>query len=1340
MSCTLLLLLLLCTSGLRDALTDCFERTRRHAFGLAPCAGDAPSLAYLDERTLVYLIGSRVVFHEKESHTMTFVEHPPHARVQAFCLSPSRRYLAALELQPVAADAKPGGARQRRPSKVEQVMRTDASDHSVSIGIYSAGQGKPLKRLSHADFAATPAWPPVMEFSHDSRSLAIVMGPPAHSLLVFAWERQKALPRLGLFDGVSRLAFCPFESQALLTLSPQNIRLHRVVQDELRTLPVLFPAAGSAGASEGLALEPGSVFVDAAWLHGDSFAVATDRGSVFIFEAAECVRAFHSLFSSGISCLVAAHTTVIVASRAMQWRALVESVRNSAHELRPYTVSCPFETSRYDDCVVRMAMAPTGRELVCLLGSAQLLTVALAAVAPEQQADEDDDDAAAAAAAADFSPDPALFSLVGAGAHSGAVLSLDVCSRKPLVVSCATDRTVRVWSYVERACVGKQRFRDEPLSVAFHPLGLQIAVAFVDAVSIMSVLAESFRLEHALAVRAVHTMAFSAAGAYLALASGTEILIFRCTVYDQIGSLAGHLRSVQSLAWLRNDLALASVALDGSVFVWALESMRARHEASFRDVSLTAVVASSCEDDSIVVATTERLLKHIVAGAAVRDFRSGPHNLQTLAHHPTASLVFGASAEGLLRVVDVPFNALQRLPSPLFRLNSKQAITCMRFSPDGSLLFTAGDRGTIFVQSVRLVDEASGALAPWQAPQPDNFSDLVLISSQQLREQRLHVRDLKARIAESELHAHYAAKQEARRFEARLADTLAVERKREAEQKAMYAELQAIHETRTRQFQAEQAEQARAHEAALQAIVSKSRLEAERQAERYEALSREYHDALTAAEDNADKARQQHRSVLAQMRSEFETTLREHTDAFDRLVHQMETNEREHAEIIRQISLEHDDEVLSSRAETRKLADAAKATAAAITDDRALLRIQQADMAKEKQVMADANAKLRAKLAEREHELAEARKQLALLRVSVQERDEIIADKELRILETKKRNQDLEKYKFVLDYKNQELSKELEPKESAIVEMAQRLNDIDDELQRNVKEVENLTILLREREERIRMLQSELAKAGQAARSTARLVASFERDVEALYTRTESSAWREGVRALYATYVSKDLSAARTGESAASLATEEQRTAEFARQRAYMETSIHRLRHQQDLQRSLKDAEISRRLAENHTLVTQLNELRRDNITLRKSSRTPGSGGVRSAGSESAGAGTGAATTTSSGDEAVAGVVRAGLDAMRERAGAPAGTSAGRQSTSEVVLPPPDTLLPVRRPATSASFYDRNRLSSTSPISPAVAGRGAKRARVGRGGTTRPMTAAAGSGRRSLSGTWQAPS
>ena len=53
-----------------------------------------------------------------------------------------------------------------------------------------------------------------------------------------------------------------------------------------------------------------------------------------------------------------------------------------------------------------------------------------------------------------------------------------MCIRKPLVVTCGMDRSVRVWNYLTRTIEVMKFFNEQPHSVAFHPSGLHILVGF----------------------------------------------------------------------------------------------------------------------------------------------------------------------------------------------------------------------------------------------------------------------------------------------------------------------------------------------------------------------------------------------------------------------------------------------------------------------------------------------------------------------------------------------------------------------------------------------------------------------------------------------------------------------------------------------------------------------------------------------------------------------------------------------------------------------------------------------------------------------------------------------
>ena len=54
-----------------------------------------------------------------------------------------------------------------------------------------------------------------------------------------------------------------------------------------------------------------------------------------------------------------------------------------------------------------------------------------------------------------------------------AVTGLDVSVRRPLVATCSSDRSVRLWNYAERSCDLVKSYSEDVHSVAIHPSGLQ---------------------------------------------------------------------------------------------------------------------------------------------------------------------------------------------------------------------------------------------------------------------------------------------------------------------------------------------------------------------------------------------------------------------------------------------------------------------------------------------------------------------------------------------------------------------------------------------------------------------------------------------------------------------------------------------------------------------------------------------------------------------------------------------------------------------------------------------------------------------------------------------------
>ena len=56
-----------------------------------------------------------------------------------------------------------------------------------------------------------------------------------------------------------------------------------------------------------------------------------------------------------------------------------------------------------------------------------------------------------------------------------------MCVRKPIVVTCSSsDKTVRIWNYLEKTLELCKKYAETPLSVCLHPSGLHLLVGFSD--------------------------------------------------------------------------------------------------------------------------------------------------------------------------------------------------------------------------------------------------------------------------------------------------------------------------------------------------------------------------------------------------------------------------------------------------------------------------------------------------------------------------------------------------------------------------------------------------------------------------------------------------------------------------------------------------------------------------------------------------------------------------------------------------------------------------------------------------------------------------------------------
>merc|ERR1719321_520923 len=204
----------------------------------------------------------------------------------------------------------------------------------------------------------------------------------------------------------------------------------------------------------------------------------------------------------------------------------------------------------------------------------------------------------------------------------------------------------------------------------------------------------------------------------------------------------------------------------------------------------------------------------------------------------------------------------------------------------------------------------------------------------------------------------------------------------------------------------------------------------------------------------------------------------------------------------------------------------------------------------------------------------------------IRERDKTISDKEHRIFDLKKQNQELEKFKFVLDYKIKELKAQIDPKNDDIAEMRQQIRAMDFELEEYQRKNKQLALDISQLQMKQRALVEEIKSQKKKLFGDLMLIKRFKLDLdECIAFASEPKYLKEAVAALFRKYVQ---STVRTLD----LDTDSQK--EYNRQRTYLEKSVDSLKR-----KLAKDSEVHRIdnmriMQENVSLIREINDLRRE--------------------------------------------------------------------------------------------------------------------------------------------------
>ncbi|KAJ0409484.1 hypothetical protein P43SY_002374 [Pythium insidiosum] len=790
------------------------------------------------------------------------------------------------------------------------------------------------------------------------------------------------------------------------------------------------------------------------------------------------------------------------------------------------------------------------------------------------------------------------------------VTGMDVCVRKPILVTCGLDRTVRVWNYLDRSCEVAKQFSEEAHSVSCHPSGLYLLVGFADKLRLMNILMDDIRPFKEFAIKACRECQFSTGGHLFAAVNGNTIQVFHFFTGELVANLRGHNGKVRCLFWNSDDSSLISAGMDGAVYQWDLDESKREAEFVQKGVPYFSALCNR-EGTAIYAVGSDRMLKEIEfpSSQLTKEFICDAVLGQIVLSH-SQRMLFGGTAEpdrpGAVRSFKFPLTGesieFQCLSAPVTRL---------RISFDDMFLFAAGEDGCVCIFEIRdkegrprVKDGAAGAGATASSARAgaaiastlgtggaelyhlsSNFSEEILVTKSDLEEKNTLMLELKNKVDELMLHNEYQLRLKDMTYNENLKDLtekftheIELEKNKYELLREDKNDMEMEYEEKIKQMEEKHLQQMQEVEAEYQHRIMK-------EVEKYQDVLGQRDAQRQHWQHERERLLTTHERYVCEVTEDFEQRLNEDRQLRVQMEDENEELNREYAETVRQVEADVDEEIETLKKRYEDKLHAEREATLRFKGENGIMKKKFSALQKDIEDQRDQIKSLLEKEKDLIEEIKTLEKEIQALKREIRARDETIGEKEKRIYDLKKKNQELEKFKFVLDYKIKELKRQIEPRENEIADMKEQIKEMDRELELFHKSNAQLDLMIGEQRQRINAMQRDLATHRNTLRDQQQWVRRFRCDLyECVAHIQRPKELAVQVATLYQRYV--PASEPTASDVDASI------THEYARQREYLERSVVELKKKHLRDTAAHQDDHLRATAENMQLIKEINELR----------------------------------------------------------------------------------------------------------------------------------------------------
>uniref|UniRef100_A0A2K5L831 Cilia and flagella associated protein 57 n=1 Tax=Cercocebus atys TaxID=9531 RepID=A0A2K5L831_CERAT len=639
------------------------------------------------------------------------------------------------------------------------------------------------------------------------------------------------------------------------------------------------------------------------------------------------------------------------------------------------------------------------------------------------------------------------------------------------------------------------------------------------------------------------------------------------------------LLQIRSIVWNADDSKLISGGTDGAVYEWNLSTGKRETECVLKSCSYNCVTVSP--DAKIIFAVgSDHTLKEIADSSILREISAFDVTYTTIVISHSGRMMFVGTSVGTIRAMKYPlplqkeFNEYQAHASP---------ITKMLLTFDDQFLLTAAEDGCLFTWKV--FDKDGRGI---KREREVGFAEEVLVTKTDMEEKAQVMLELKTRVEELKMENEY---------QLRLKDMNYSEKIKELTDKFIQ-EMESL-KTKNQVLRTEKEKQDVYHREHIEDLLDKQSRELQDleccnnqklllEYEKYQELQlksqrmqEEYEKQLRDNDETKSQA-------LEELTEFYEAKLQEKTTLLEEAQEDVRQQLREFEETKKQIEEDEDREIQDIKTKYEKKLRDEKESNLRLKGETGIMRKKFSSLQKEIEERTNDIETLKGEQVKLQGVIKSLEKDIQGLKREIQERDETIQDKEKRIYDLKKKNQELGKFKFVLDYKIKELKKQIEPRENEIRVMKEQIQEMEAELENFHKQNTQLELNITELWQKLRATDQEMRRERQKERDLEALVKRFKTDLHncVAYIQ-EPRLLKEKIRGLFEKYVQRaDI------VEIAGLNTDLQQ--EYARQREHLERNLATLKKKVVKEGELHRTDYVRIMQENVSLIKEINELRRE--------------------------------------------------------------------------------------------------------------------------------------------------